>query len=631
MTLPTATVRIPRPAPSWADALGALGPLIWARLSGSSLTDSGSDPDANLTALGGVLLDQPGLIAGDPDTAVALDGIDDRVEVRLVDAVGGAGGITLGAWGAATVDKDGYFLIRSGTGYLRRIASSDSLAMSWYDGSAVQRTLTAVGAWPADGVARFAVGTIDPAGVARLYVDGAQVATTAAYAGHSAVPAGTWNIGAASGGASNQWAGRLDEVFIVGRPLTAAEVADLYAIGAGLVGGVPLECQILRGVIRHGRDDPNAQPEADAATLELVGVLPPEVEIGAPVEVVAHFAGVDYPRFAGRISDVAIGWDSIDVPISTVIATGELADMGRRIIGDAPYPAERDGDRANRAIAAAGVRTDALRSDPGVLNVLPRDVDAQPALAVASDAGLDGNGFVWQACDGAVLYADAQHRRAAGVAWEVDACDLPASLVWAKGLVGLANDARVRWGSPEAEVREINAASVADLGTFGASLTTRLASQADAEARANFIIARQAYPAWTLAGLAFLLEAPNIGPADTTALLALEVHDLLSVTGMPAGAPMTSALTFVEGWTETIAADAWALELAVSDYCRTAPAPTWDQTSPEWVWDTLDPGLTWDGTTCLPPYVGRGRWVDVPASQRWDQTPPATTWDTWQA
>jgi hypothetical protein len=406
------------------------------------------------------------------------------------------------------------------------------------------------------------------------------------------------------------------------------------------IDGTAVECETMHATIRHGRDDANSQPEADAATIEIVGVMPAEAVIGAPVAVLAvdPFDAAEFERFAGRITDVLIGWDSVDVPVGTIIAVGELADMGRRVIGDAPYPAELDGTRVNRAIVAAGVTTDPIRSDPGYLTVLARDVDAQPALAVAGDAAFDGGGFVWQATDGAVLYADAFHRRAAAVALELVACDLPVALTWSQGLEGLANDVRVRYdvapeGGEQPEVHEADAASITLYGTHSASLSTRIAAESDAQERANLIIARQAAPAWVLSSLGFDLQSPGVDHALTTALLGLEVHDLLSVTGMPAGAPMTGAYVFVEGWQETIDPGAWHLDLIVSDYCRTAPAPQWDDVAPGWTWDTVDAGMTWDAITCLPPYtVGYpDRWVDVPSSERWDTVAPAVSWDEWAA
>jgi len=394
--------------------------------------------------------------------------------------------------------------------------------------------------------------------------------------------------------------------------------------------GTAVECDVLRATLRHGRDDPSSHPEADSAVLDLIGRLPATATIGAALAVYAMPGRI--PRFAGRISDVRIGFESVDLANGTLIAVGELADMGRRVIGDTPYPAEVDGTRVNRAIAAAGVTTDPIRSDPGYLGVLARDVDAQPALNVARDAATDGGGFVWQATDGAVLYADAFHRRAPAIAFAIVACDLPVSLAWMQGLEGMANDVDVRYGpGATASKKAADAASIATYGTHAASLSTRIESASDAQERANLIVVRQSTPAWTLASLRFALESPAVDPTLTAQLLGVEIHDLLNVTGLPAGSPMGAAMVFVEGWTETLTPGAWALDLSVSDYCRTAPAPQWDDVSPGWIWDGLSPGLTWDAISCLPPYVSDypGRWVDVAASQRWDTLEPSIEWDQW--
>ena len=636
--LPSAIVRILEPPRAWAEIMAEHAPALWARLGEPALLNSGAQAGLTLTPTAGVILQQAGLLTDDADGSIGLDGATGVVTVAGVPVLP-AGGLTLLAWGVATVDKDAYFVVRSSAGYLRRVASSDAVVLSWSDGAGALHTLASPsGAFPADGTRRFVAGTVDAAGVARLYVNGAQVASTAAYSGHTPPASGSWYIGAASGAGSNQWAGRLDEVAIRGgAPLSAQAIAELYNAGAAIATADAIECEVLHASIRHGRDDPTSQPTADSATLELVGELPAAAVIGAAVTVHAidPSDAAEYDRFAGRITDVAIGWDSVDVPTATLIAVGELADMGRRVIGDAPYPAELDGTRVNRAIAAAGVATDPIRSDPGYLTVLARDVDAKPALTIATDAAYDGGGIVWQATDGAVLYADAFHRRAPDLALELVACDLPLTLAWSQTLEGLANDVAVRYGVPagggeQPEVRDDDPSSIATYGTHAASLTTRIADVDDATERVNLILARQAAPAWVLSRLAFELQSPAVAAALTSDLLGLEVHDLLNVTGMPAGAPMPSAFVFVEGWTETLEPGRWALELVVSDYCRTAPAPQWDDTDPAWTWDTLDPAMTWDAITCLPPYLPGypDRWVDVPSSQRWD-TVGSVKWDEW--
>jgi hypothetical protein len=403
-------------------------------------------------------------------------------------------------------------------------------------------------------------------------------------------------------------------------------------------GGTDRTSSIMSATIRHGRSDPANLPEASTLSLALLGPLPAGVKIGTTVSLVAHLAGVDYPRFSGRVTDLGLAWDDPDTPVPQLIAAGALSDMGRVVIGDTPWPAELDGARANRVIGLAGVPTDAARTDPGQVTVLARDVDAQPALDVANDAAIAGSGLVWQARDGAVLYADGEHRRNLLVSLELVAADLPVTLGFRQSYNGLVNDVRVRWGAttPQSEWRATNSASMALYGTIGASLSTILASALDAGALARYMISRQSVPAWVFESISMPLEwLDDIDPTLGAKLLALDMHALINVTGLPAGAPWTSALQWIEGWTETITAapnggvGSYRLEFAVSDYCRTAGTLRWDDVDPAYTWDTVDPSMTWDSTACLPPQPSRGRWADVSASLRWDQVAPAVTWDTW--
>lgn len=411
--------------------------------------------------------------------------------------------------------------------------------------------------------------------------------------------------------------------------------------------GADQECIVSSASIHHGRDDAASQPDASTATLGVIGPLPAGVDIGTAIQVYAQWppgppgAGTLYTRFVGTITDLVVEWFDVDQPLATIIAAGPLAAMGRFVIGDSPWPAELDGARAARAITLSGVDSDATLRDPGTVNVLARDVDAQPALVVGSEAAEDGAGMLWERRDGLVGYADALHRRNTPIGIELDACHVPLDAKWGKNLEGLVNDVRIRYGTPpsggeQPELHVTNQASIDARGRFDASITTRLADQAAAQMRADTILARQAIPAWIFAGVGLPIEflpASDAGLVDD--LLGLEVHSLMSVTGLPAGSPRTSALLWVEGWTETIEAaigggvGAWRIDFATSDYCATGAIPRWDDVPSAQTWDTMDPAKTWDGISCLPPTVSRGRWDDVAASAKWDQQGAAITWDTW--
>jgi hypothetical protein len=408
-------------------------------------------------------------------------------------------------------------------------------------------------------------------------------------------------------------------------------------------GGAPVDitCLLDELTIQHGRDDTDTQPEASAATLnlDLAGeTLPAAVDIGARVTVTTTVGGTVSTRFVGRITDVALGWDEAgeqtpETGVGQIIAVGPLADLGRRVVGDAPFPQELDGARVSRVLGLAGVVTNPATSDPGTLQVNPRDVDAQAALDVAQGTATSAGGLVWQTRDGDVRYSDNVHRRRLPSVLALDACDILVTPTWARTLEGIINKVTISYGvgaggGEQPTVAMSNDVSIARYGTYDFSLTSELATFADAQSMAGLLLARNSSPIWMMPALP--LDLAHLDDADTLTVLGLEMHNLLTLTGLPAlGSAPTSANLWVEGWSERLAFGEHDIELNVSGYCRTAPAPWWDDTDPSVTWDNVGT-LSWDDAACLGPPLPGDKWNDVPASTRWDDVPAAVTWDTYQ-
>jgi len=409
-------------------------------------------------------------------------------------------------------------------------------------------------------------------------------------------------------------------------------------------GGVDLSCLIDTVAIRHGRDDTTGQPDASSVTLTLDlhdTVLPAEADIGATVTVTTTIPGqAASTRFVGRITDVDLEWadEGADTPnagLGQIIAVGALADLGRRIVGDAPFPQELDGARVSRVLALAGVVLDPGTSDPGKVQILPRDIDSTDALDVAQATASDAGGILWQTRAGEIRYADAEHRRNAPFDLELDACDLLVTPSWHRNLAGLVNKASIGYGPQPDEGDQPrfttdNAASIARFGRYELSTATELATLADASALANMLTTRNAYPVWIFDDV--MVDVDGLTAAEYAGLLALDVHSLLRLTGLPVVAVggLSTASLWVEGIEETLAFGVHSFALSVSGFCRTTPPPRWNDIDPAWTWDTIVPAsLTWDQASCFGPPTDLGRWDDVPASIRWDSVPPGTTWDTW--
>jgi len=419
---------------------------------------------------------------------------------------------------------------------------------------------------------------------------------------------------------------------------------DYLELAKQALQNVDITCLLDQVEIRHGRSSPTDQPEASTITMDISAdtefdVIPDALEVGAGVGIFLATPLGEWQRFYGRITDIAYGWDDArentpDSLVGQVNAAGVLSDLGRRVVGDTPWPLELDGARINRIFTAAGITMDPNRTDPGTVQILARDVDSQAALPLSQAVADDALGVVWESRDGVALYADAEHRRNASPGLTLDACDILVSPTWTRSTDGLLNLVSIGYGvTPEGSEQPRYVASSATsqsrFGRYEISRGTQLADLTAAQTLGNMLLARNVFPVWVFSDLP--VDVAELSAEDTGTLLGLDVHSLIVVTGLPkAGSAPTEAFLWVEGWTETLAYGAHGLTLVVSDYCRTAPAPRWDDVTPELTWDNAN-GM-WDQWVCIGPNLPRaGRWMDVPATLRWNQIPNSVTWDTWNS
>jgi hypothetical protein len=348
--------------------------------------------------------------------------------------------------------------------------------------------------------------------------------------------------------------------------MIGAHTVTLTPVGGGAA--IDVTCLLDSASVTHGRDDPGAQPEASTASLALsaftpTDVIPPELEIGATVTIATDtVTAAPSVRFAGRITDVQYEWDDAGEDTgnrltATIQAASHLADLGRRVVGAEPFPEELDGARVARVLALAGVVLDPNTSDPGTVQILPRDIDSQPALAVVQDVAASASGMVWETRAGDVRYADAEHRRGTAVALALDSCDILVSPSWRRTTEGLINKVSLGYG-PEPvdggdQPRYVaqSGPSIARFGRYEISDTTVLVALADATALGQMLLVRNSSPVWVMDHLP--LDVKGLDAAQTDALLALDVHSLVYLTGLPeAGGAPTSAHLWVEGWTEAL-------------------------------------------------------------------------------
>lgn len=399
--------------------------------------------------------------------------------------------------------------------------------------------------------------------------------------------------------------------------------------------------------IRQGRaavDDPPT-PATLTAQLDTAGLaqLP---ELGADVVVElgpdgAAALGLDArsyararARFVGTVTDAQLvaAPDPADPAWLTLTAVAPAAAL-RRHIGDTPWPAESDGARAARVLAAAGA-VDVDRVDAGTVTVRARDVDRRPALELLTQLGADSGGLLQLDRDGFASWHDALHRRNAPTGVQLRAADVLRDATWSLSLDGVANDVTVVYGDPvvEADGSEgdrprtsyADPVSVARHGRLDVELETELVQAADAERTARHTAGRRGRPRWRIAGLAVDLVR-TLAPRVAGQLLQAEPGELVRVVDLPAG-PYRSAHLWAEGWTETITRREWRLALDVADYGLAAAPPRWLDVDPATSWADVPADVTWLSAVGWSTHGDPGRWTDVPRYQRWTDVDPTLTW-----
>jgi hypothetical protein len=403
---------------------------------------------------------------------------------------------------------------------------------------------------------------------------------------------------------------------------------------------VDLSCEAYEVTIRRGRGDPDEQPEAGTATLDLYSAVPAALDVTSKLQVQTQAnSGAWLTRFTGYVTDVGLeyamavdpdGMQVVVQPFTRVQCADLLATLGRRYVGDTPWSQELDGPRIRSILTLAGVTGGVV--DPGTVALLPRDVDRQPAAELAREVAAQAGGILFITMADAPAYHDAEHRRANQASLTLDACQLAMSPTWTRDAQGLVNEVAVTYGvAPEGSEQPVYTASNPDsqsrYGRLAYSTSSQLATLDDATTRGQALISRNAYPVWDLGQLEVVLATLSAAAFDT--LMQLELGALLGLTGLPLGTPETSTAAWVEGWEEHLTADEHQLVLMVSGYCRTAPFVRWDDVAPASTWDSMRSSLRWDQAYCLGPSVSFGRWNDVPGNLFWDDLAATVTWDTW--
>jgi hypothetical protein len=229
----------PPPSSAYGKAVNADGPVGWWRLgesSGTTATDqTGSDAG---TYVGAVKLGQPTLIATDTaNTSVAFDGKSAAVQIPAASQLNFGSALTLEAWiKPSSLPASGSFtsILTKAESYSLQF-NGPKLEFTIIQNGTRHRLQAASGAIVA-GNAYYVVGTYDGT-TQRLYINGVQVASVslsgAASTTSNPLYVGSWD------GASEFFAGTIDEPAVYAKALSAAQVKSHYEAASKVVLAAP--------------------------------------------------------------------------------------------------------------------------------------------------------------------------------------------------------------------------------------------------------------------------------------------------------------------------------------------------------------------------------------------------------
>jgi hypothetical protein len=231
----TSSTTPPPASTGYSAAVTGDGPVSYWRLgetSGTSAADAvGGRPG---TYTNGPTLNQPSLLTSDTNPSVALDGTNDDIRVPNAAALQFGSAFSLEAWIRPTV-------VPAAGAFASVLTKAESYSLQ-FNGPQLEFTLiqngvrkrlkAAAGAIVA-GKTYHVVATYDGA-TQRLYINGAQAASVA-LTGPATSNTNSLVIGSWQGG--ELFAGRVDEVAVYGKTLTAARVQAHYGAGTAAAGG----------------------------------------------------------------------------------------------------------------------------------------------------------------------------------------------------------------------------------------------------------------------------------------------------------------------------------------------------------------------------------------------------------
>lgn len=266
------------------------------------------------------------------------------------------------------------------------------------------------------------------------------------------------------------------------------------------------------------------------------------------------YAGGYQPLFNGTLSHVAV--------YNTAVSDARILEHANAGLNG--FSGESSNARIVRLARYADVPAGEVSVETGLSTSITNQItNDKTALSLMSEVVDTEGGVLFDARNGNLTFHARSHRYNAAVVMTLSATnqEIEGDLEPKLDDQGLLNDMTAsRDGG--VSVRAVDTASIADYGLYRESVTLLTTSDNEIADAANWKVQTRSTPAIRIAGIS--VDLLNCSSAQKTALLALEIGDRITLTGLPSQAPASSMDFFIEGYTETIGAESYRMTFNLS-------------------------------------------------------------------
>ena len=312
------------------------------------------------------------------------------------------------------------------------------------------------------------------------------------------------------------------------------------------------------GVFRDAQDFPTLGPKA-AFTFYVDGA-----------QVGTANLSISLSQIPQPITHVDVGGSQSGSASQAAASISHLAiwSEGSNTIPGTYATAARDGfatdssdERIARYAGWAGV-TDLALETGYVVDVAHLDTAGSSIADAMQTVTKTEEGLLFVDGDGQLVLHARSHRWGKPVAMTISAEEIDPSATFSLDTQDLVNVARITRPFGPTQLAK-DPASIAAYDERRIEETLLYTTDAEAAEAAIRIVNWRSQPTWRLAPIT--LDLLTLRSSQQAAALALELGDIIEITGLPATSPVGSSVqVFIEGWTETISDDAWTLALNTS-------------------------------------------------------------------